>query len=88
MATNSTQRPDAERTAGSMHRDCSAARPIGTTGRKYRSVRALIIGEKLPKKVLREFDRLVRLDRKREREQSKPQNALAEPSGKEKHKQP
>ena len=70
MQTNST----AERTPGSLHPAGSAARLIGTTGRKYRSVRALIIGEKLPKKVLREFDRLVRLDRKREREQSKPQN--------------
>lgn len=26
MATNSTQTPDAERTAGSLHRDCSALR--------------------------------------------------------------
>lgn len=33
------------------------------TGRRYRSVRALIVGERLPKAILRRFDRLLEQDR-------------------------
>lgn len=41
---------------------CCVQRRVGLTGRRYNSVREMLIGENMPKKVVRRFDALVKRD--------------------------